>query len=55
MVFFIKKKKEKRKEDWGLLNIVQGFTIGESVIGISLSSGTWEISYKYSSLFVVDL
>ena len=33
-------------EDWGLLNTVYGFTIGKSVLGILLSSGTWEISYK---------
>ena len=43
------------KENWGLLNIVLGFTIGKLVIGILLFSSTWEISYKYSSMFPVDL
>ena len=29
--------------------------MGKSIIGILLSLGIWEISYKYSSLFEVDL
>ena len=29
--------------------------MGKSVIGILLYSGTWEISYKHSSLFAINL
>ena len=28
--------------------------MGKSVIGILLSSGIWDISYRYSNLFAVD-